>query len=271
MQDGGFHAHTLMVVAMIMSMMVMSMMAMSLMIMSLMVMSLMFMSLMVVIMTMVMLVVLMAILAVMVVIRFLFLSINRLPLHLPHITLISDNQIRVITIRPHWLLLNDLVVLHFHFVSMPMDLILFVAMLNILIADQALDILTHDLPAHLSFLLDGKLLATALGHQPVGVCPACVQDEVHGDVDGKPCTGDDQHNHRLLYEIVVNDPASGLVDEEEGQSPDDEQVAQGAQELHAMEAECHGIGGFLAGVPDEDEGHEEPDEVGNEVEGVAEN
>lgn len=105
----------------------------------------------------------------------------------------------------------------------------------------------------------------AVAEESVRVGGAAVKDLVHGDVDKEPADCHNEHDVGFCYKVLMDDLEGGLVGNEEDEEPDDENVGESPQELHAVEAEGHaGVGGLLAEI-EEEEGEEESDEVADEV------
>lgn len=89
-----------------------------------------------------------------------------------HIAIIDVVETVVILHEGTFILLDDPIPIHQHLVPMLMNTFIFVAMLHVLIAHQALDILTHQLPtdAVLFFhIVQRELLTAPLRHQPMRV------------------------------------------------------------------------------------------------------
>lgn len=89
-----------------------------------------------------------------------------------HIAIIDVVETGVILHEGTFILLDDPIPIHQHLVPMFMNTFIFVAMLHVLIAHQALDILAHQLPtdAVLFFhIIQRELLSAPLRHQSMRV------------------------------------------------------------------------------------------------------
>ena len=79
----------------------------------------------------------------------------------------------------------DFIPLHLHLFTMFMNFIGFMAVLHILVIDQALDIFAHHFITHFLFIFNWEFLTTTFSHQAVRMRPSGVQNEVHDYIDWK--------------------------------------------------------------------------------------
>ena len=56
-------------------------------------------------------------------------------------------------------------------------------------------------------------------------------------IDEHPSNGGDEHDGGPLHKLLIDDPLSGSIDNEDDHEPDDEDIGQCAYQLHAMIAE----------------------------------
>ena len=183
MEDGCFHAHAFVVVVavvVIMIMVVVVVMAAVVMFMPIVIVAIMLVSVMIV---SIVVVVVFVVVFVVVVMPIMIVTIVVMPIvavvmstlvfgfHL-HIAFIDVVETVVILQEGTFILLDDPIPIHQHLVPMFMNTFIFVAMLHVLIAHQALDILTHQLPTNavLFFhIIQRELLSAPLRHQSMRV------------------------------------------------------------------------------------------------------
>ena len=187
MEDGCFHAHAFVVVVtvvVIMIMVVVVVMAAVVMFMPIVMVAIMLVSVMIVtIVVVIVFVVMLVVVFVVVVMPIMVMPIMIVPIvvvdmstlvlgfHL-HIAIIDVVEAVVILHEGTFILLDDPIPIHQHLVPMFMNTFIFVAMLHVLIAHQALDILTHQFPTNavLFFhIIQRELLSAPLRHQSMRV------------------------------------------------------------------------------------------------------
>ena len=57
------------------------------------------------------------------------------------------------------------------------------------------------------------------------------------NIDEHSSDGGDKHDGWLLHKLLIDDPLSGSIDDEDDHEPDDEDIGKCADQLHAMVAE----------------------------------
>ena len=112
------------------------------------------------------------------------------------------------------------------------------------------------------------IVITGVSQESVAVRASAVQNLVHDDVDNEAGSSCAEHDKWLFHKLLVSDSEGGLVEDVEQEDVDDEKVGQGSQKFHSMVAEGHLLGGRLLGEIEEEEGEDEADEVGDQVDGV---
>jgi hypothetical protein len=97
-----------------------------------------------------------------------------------------------------------------------------------------------------------------------------MQYKVHYDIDREATSSHYQHYQRLFHKLSVYYPHRGLIDQENGKSPNNKKISQCTQKFHAMIAEAHNFSGFLPREPDKHKGDNKANEISNQVKGIAE-
>lgn len=95
-----------------------------------------------------------------------------------------------------------------------------------------------------------------------------VQYIIKHDIDNQTSNGCDQHDGWFCHKLLLYDPFSGLVHDEENHRPDYEDIEKGTDQLHAMIAKGSLLVHLFLGEIQEDKGENEANEVTYQMDGI---